>query len=614
MPPQGLSKATFGPQRLNSPTEAGAAVPTEVIVDIPRLASLRSSALLVELLTALPHFTAADFRAFGETWVVITGEDDYYDVEAANWTLITRHWAERDPAGLEAWLTVQLGMEKRRHGEEMHAAFDAWARRHPDAAMAWAAAQGDATISVWARYAPGVSAEQKVRNGVAMSNDEFTEAAKRDPAALAASLDKYSEQMDFASMWSPVQVLAKAWAAQNKAAALAWALTLPADKQAMAIGAIAEQLEVQGIMALRMTRPAGEQYSLGYLAVQRLRQTDPWAALQLAGECFRGRQLETVALRALEDAANQDPERAKALFRTLGWPGGSESLLRAWADTAPAEALNEVGQAGWTSLGNTMSFKLGEWAQKDYAAALAWAQQAPEHLRAQSLETVVGSLVHKSPQEIQSYIDAQPPGPVKAEAVSALVSRLATNKDYTGVAEAIGAAPEEVKAKLLATYYPVLRHNEHAAALEEVIRTAPVTDESREKLTLMLSGMGDARSAALLASLPDGAVRPQAWENVTKEWSRRSPVEAGDWVAALPPGDGRDHAISGLVTGILADSDAPAAWEWGATISAPEQRLQTLARVHAAWSAEDPATAEAAILGEARLTEEEKQSILTKSP
>ena len=588
------------------------AVPALLPVDVVRLASLRGSALMVELLPVLARFTVEDFRAFGAAWVVLTQPGEYYSHEAANWQLMLRHWVAVDPVGVQAWLVDQIKHNNAAGSDAIRDAYYTWLRSQPDEALEFAKGQSDLTLLELARNAEFVSFQTKLSHGIPPVDDDFKAMAQRDPEALLPTLALFGDaEGGFGP--HPYEILARGWAERDLAAALAWARTLPQERQASVMSAIADSMDVPQLVEFLQTRPQEEQYSLLWTAEQRLRATDPMAALRLASEHTRGELLDRIRKPVLQALAAQDPEQAREIFQMLGWPPGTEDFLGQWADRDPATAFAELAKTDWDSLGNSMFYKLKDWAYQDFAAALAWAEQAPETMRESAIQSVVWTMMNKPTAEIQAYADTLPTGQVRNEAISCLISKL-LNEDSARMIEVIATVPEDVRAKEAVVAYSRLYNQPQAFALEEILRNAPPTTASRKQLSNWLPSVAGEATAAFLTSLPDAAVLPEVWGEFAKQWGAERPVEASEWVSKLPMGDHRDLAIGGLIPGILADSDAPAAWEWATSISGVETRRAALAAVVASWMDENFNEAQAAIQQDPRLTDAEKRTLLTTSP
>ncbi len=577
-------------------------------IDLPHLTGLHGSSLLMEVLPVLSHFTAEHFRGFADGWVVLAQPGQVYDIEGANWALILRHWVERDSAGVESWLAGQTAAKFPAGSDAVKAAFQAYLKRHPEQALAWAARTSNESIIALAQSAEGVSTEAKMRHGIPLSNTEFAMEAARDPAGFVKELEKYKQQYGWGFSWNPHAELARIWGKKDPAAALAWANTLPTDQQAMAVDAIAESLNMEQLLELRAQRPASEHYGLGWTAVQRLRQSDPWAALRLVAQLFRGEEREKVVMRTLSDLADQQPERAMPIFRALGWPTGTQDVLLNLAKTEPAKAFAELAHSTSSHLSHPVFYEVIDWARTDYDAAMAWAQEMPLHLRKAAVEAVAGSLGHRPLDEIRSYAHSQPPGPVRDAAFSSLVSKL-FDKDQPRAIQEISQVPADLRVDFATRYYWQLQEADKAGVLTTILQTAPITEENRERYTYLSTHLPTDMVGKLLPALPQAAVEPEAWRIVGERWSMEDPVQASAWTSQLPAGPGRDHAITGLVAGVLADGDVPAAWDWAATISEPAVRLPLLQKVYADWRQMDPSAASAALAADGRLSNEDRQQL-----
>ena len=591
---------------------SGEPLPPNAGVDAAHLASLRGAALLTELLPVLDKFSTEDFRVFGARWVVITEPGEFYGSEAGIWKLVLRHWCELDADGLFAWLSSQLLLREHAGFDALESVLQALLVAEPGRTLDWVKVHPTPSIIGIARNATSVSAEMKMQHGIPPTDEDFRRIARTDPESLLPFLDLTRNEFSFDPTLTTIEV-ARGWAEKDLQAALAWAGTLSDADRKAAIAAIGETMEPLQLVEFLKTQPASERYSLLWTAVQRLRGTDPMAALRVALEHARGEHLNRLWRPVLLEMAERDAIQARTLFHTMGWPSGTDDVLSQWADEDPKAAFAEVANGSWTGLGNTMFYKLCDWARKDYNAALEWAQSCPPRMREGALQGVLTVISEKGIPQLTEYAETLPQGEVKSAAVSILVSRL-YEKDRNGMVQAIASSPGELRAELARNYYGSLQDEEQGPALEEILRTAPANEKDRARLAETLASRPNARTAALLASLPESAVASGVWGEFTSAWSQLQPVETSEWVATLPQGEAKDLAINGLINGILADSDAPSAWTWASSIADPKARAAALTRVGAEWLENDSVAAQAAISSDANLSADEKQSLLTPDP
>jgi hypothetical protein len=382
-------------------------------VDIASLTSLCGSSLLVKLLSVLPHFSADQFRQFADSWVVLIKTGAYYDIEDANWNLIVRYWAGKDPRGLEIWLQNQFTKNLPAGSEAVTTAVLGYLKQCPAAVLAWCTASQIPALIEILSDSPAISAVTKRKHSIPLSPKEFEEEALRDPASMVSELAMYKTQTGWGFSWDPYSALALAWAGKDPMAALAWAEGLSEKNQAEAISAIAKFLSTDELLALRQRRPATEQHSLGWDAVLKVLEVDHWAALRLTAQLFKGKARQEIARIVLQRIAKSDPERAVPIFRELGWPNGANAFLEELAKTDPAKAFAEVAHMSGDQLTHPLFYSLVNWATTDFDTALAWARNAPLALRGDAIRAVAATLPSRGLEEAREFARNEPPGMVR---------------------------------------------------------------------------------------------------------------------------------------------------------------------------------------------------------
>jgi hypothetical protein len=167
------------------------------------------------------------------------------------------------------------------------------------------------------------------------------------------------------------------------------------------------------------------------------------------------------------------------------------------------------------------------------------------------------------------------------------------HKDQALAIAEIAAAPDDMRTKLAALFYMDIEHDPQGILLN-ILKQASATPELNNRYLQIATHAEMSRVQPLLTGLPEESVPPEAWRIATERWSRQDPVAASAWTRDLPQGVSRDHAVAGLIQGILAEGDAPAAWQWATSVRNAEVRIQLQKNILTTWERIDPAAAEAA--------------------
>ncbi|HEY2342428.1 MAG TPA: hypothetical protein VGH90_05325, partial [Chthoniobacteraceae bacterium] len=116
------------------------------------------------------------------------------------------------------------------------------------------------------------------------------------------------------------------------------------------------------------------------------------------------------------------------------------------------------------------------------------------------------------------------------------------------------------------------------------------------------------QAGAFVEKLPDGPLRDQAMKNLIQEWAKADPIDAGNWLAHQPAGNGRDHAAALLVSD--SRDDPQSSLSFAASISDPGLRMRTAAKVMRVWREANP-SAVADLLPDAGFSDDEMAQLRT---
>ncbi len=113
------------------------------------------------------------------------------------------------------------------------------------------------------------------------------------------------------------------------------------------------------------------------------------------------------------------------------------------------------------------------------------------------------------------------------------------------------------------------------------------------------------------ASLPEGASRERAFENLVNRWSQNDPYATGAWLGTLPAGQSRDTAVAAY-TRRVASTDPLTAAQWAETIGNDSMRNSQIESIAAAWLKTD-ANRATAWIANSSLSEDVKARLLPRT-
>ena len=316
--------------------------------------------------------------------------------------------------------------------------------------------------------------------------------AELNPNAVTEYLDAKGAK-DITAYWLRRDLL-RVWGASDPAAAIAWAKTLPEPKD--------QQEALKGILETAARRNVDAAIALARVhAPEVLSNQDFGSAINnLLG--------------------NRDPERN-------------------------ARTIAALGNTYW------LPYAASQWAQKDFDAAMNWAQELPDQkLRSEALNGVWKGYAVKHPEE-----------------AAALFPKVAEREPSI-----MGAASQIVS--MLAAKDP-----------KEAIRWAFTLQPSTE--------------------------RGMAFNAIGERYANEDVAAADRWLNSLPAGGDRDNAASGLVGKTRSDHPREAT-EWAATIQSDVFRRSILRDTLSTWFAKDLPSALEWLQTSPSISEEDRQAILKK--
>jgi hypothetical protein len=238
---------------------------------------------------------------------------------------------------------------------------------------------------------------------------------------------------------------------------------------------------------------------------------------------------------------------------------------------------------------------IGQWAEKDAAAALAWsATLSPVHrlqlIRGQILEAVAAA----DPERALALAAKIPGDDDRRSAICAIAETIAATDPRRGLSlvQTHGGFSKAHHAhQILAAW----ASTEPAAAWAAALAWPQAGSRDQACLSVISTWASQDRDAALAAilQLPQGNRKRMAMEIFYQTWSTESPKDAYDAVMALPSGPERSRALASALSG-WAQHDPRAAAAALEQLPFNQQRVQLTHQVFSQWAQQDPLAASAA--------------------
>lgn len=243
-----------------------------------------------------------------------------------------------------------------------------------------------------------------------------------------------------------------------------------------------------------------------------------------------------------------------------------QMLMTQWGAADPNAALASVKERkDWVG-GMAANMVLGNWAQKNPDAAIAWATENGKDTAATDegnhyLAGVLGGLAKTDLTRASSLAEAMPRS----------------------------AARGEVMDRVLDQYF-AQRTPDAARDWVSGLQDSPFKNGLLGKLAGRLADK-DATSAASWAStLPDSEAKPYVLSQVVERWSRDQPNEAGNWLNQFPPSAATDQPRETFAWQVQKE-DPEAAIAWAGTITDERRRSKATRDLVRTWAERDPAAA-----------------------
>jgi hypothetical protein len=498
---------------------------------------------------------------------------------AEGWEVLNQlgsRWAESDPKGAMAF-GIQAGSFGQPGGSNpfLEGAAEKWLESAPADALAWIEALPPGTVRSSLipktilsvdRTDPQRALQVLQRNtftlgGPWAAENLFNDWTARDPESAAAAALQLKGDVGRSARKS----VARSWAQDNPAKAMAWAASVPniATRKEL-ITSIAKQwaqsdprAEIAWALPLNDANMRLQSLRAG---MSQLAAADLPAALDLIHAMPSGDDHDQALLTVVNKAGEKDARGALRLLDDLP-PGADRNsagrkLCETWGQTDPRGALDWLvqnvppprynpriysGNAGLTGL-------VQRWVASSPEDAIAWAQALPEgDNRSAALASVVEGLSSTDLSRAQSIFNQLPPD------------------------------AQETAAGVLAANL-----------------TIQDADQAR----------------AWVESLPEGPAQDSGLRVVATKWANQNPTAVASWLDTLAPGNGRDSAVVGYSWAVF-QSNPKSALSLVMTIADAKNRDEQTESLVGRWLNSDSNAARNWLQANQQITAEEKDRILS---
>ena len=326
------------------------------------------------------------------------------------------------------------------------------------------------------------------------------------------------------------------------------------------------------------------------LAIELAKQ-DPNKVFELSLRLPTGSIATTVCVEAARALARRDGPAAWKLLERLG-PGSMEraataAVLEAWAADNPKAAAVAVTNSRDVSAEHA-SIVSRLWAEKDAAAALAWAQSLGVMARTEAVEalfstTASGLAGDGSTAQLNRMLSSIEDGELKISSAS-VISRELSTTDAVKAIQWAATLPAELRdaavsaAAQTGAQFQVERTAEHLSAY---LSSMPSSNTDRSGVDIAVTDVAesfankDAKSAIAWATKLPTDSRDSAIQMIMHSWAERDEVAASEWLLR----NRVDPAVVLAFAGAVSVHDKASALAWAKTCPpsfARDQLMQSL--------------------------------------
>ncbi|MDF3056218.1 MAG: hypothetical protein K0R17_433 [Rariglobus sp.] len=246
-------------------------------------------------------------------------------------------------------------------------------------------------------------------------------------------------------------------------------------------------------------------------------------------------------------------------------------LLSEWAASITSEAMADMLEA-MDSIADgdlraeTRAALLSEWARRDLTGALAWfgKRGGADQLHQQARDVLAQAMAARDPEAMVVWAEQSLPE--------------ASRKELYGPFFRIWAGTAPATAAGLLSLLVV---TEPGGATVD-----PQMLDLLGQVSALWSGADVNKAVEWMKSLPEGATKTRALEQMAYQWAERDPHSASAYVSAQ-----NNPALVAMVAGKWAEADPVAASAWARTLAQGEALNQALSSLVSTWAQKDPRAA-----------------------
>ena len=478
-----------------------------------------------------------------------------------------------------------------------------------------AAAAGSVSES---RQGAGGSAFAAGANAQAKAKEDEKPDAQKEAESRFWQLDELVD--DYSS--KRAEKLMEGWSLEQILAGLSYLATKPKTYEVSSIKAelfrawAKSDANSAWKAALALTDSEGRATCLGAIAGE-LAKSSPEAAIKMAmtlgmgstrADVFRGlfREWGKVNMAAAVAYWNNHPDLPTDAYAISF---SFYELAKSNPEQAAAQALTIASSHARQ---NSLSSALGQWARKDYDAALAWVTKIQDPMaRDDALAAMLQNDYGMDPlrsMEALKWIDS----PDKQREVKRSFISSWMRKDP---AAAMDYMLREGGGQLDENYSWSIGYALENLTTEERTSLLARLPEGKAK-DRMMSNLATnyiyngryPQAVAALNSLPDSSDRDSNLHSLGQQWGKKDPQAAANWINAQQDSSDRDLVVAGYASAV-AGRDPQAALQWAASI--PDKGIQSTAYKNIArrWFGVDAQSAEAWMNSTNVLTPAEKKTL-----
>jgi len=526
---------------------------------------------------------------------------------------LVARWATKDITAAVEWSRRQTGSNRE---ELLSTIVQSWARRDAPAALAFVAQMPELDLraalrraaftgladtdpdAAWARVA-GIAAANERRELtqivlVALARKDGEKAANRALTTIESTgVDDFQ-----------LQLVLGVWLEYDSAAATTWLAKLPAGPRRLRlipglVGDLARQ-NPEAALGLAGSLPPGSAREQAFQAVlatwsrQAPEAATRWAAAQSDPSLGR-----VARLAVIDQLSISDPRRAATLLAdapnlSLAERDGHLSqIARQWALRDPAEALAWANALPLRLQLSTVPGILAQHAEADPLGAAAQAVALTEpRLRQQALQMIVGEWGGRDSAAAADWLVHHADRRLTGELAPGLIQQLAETDLNKAEALAKELPPGESRNRALSGIVAGLANSNLEQAQEFLAKLPPgaAKDGALEQLAWVWGRQDPAAAARFALDQPDTDGRSRLLDAAATEWAQRDPAAAADFYHQLGAGQGREAFADNLARH-WAEADPKAALGWIQSLPATDQRPELLANLMSTWAQQSPGEA-----------------------